>query len=197
MSQSNPTNIDSDLTQGSLRNHFLVAMPSLEDPMFAHTITYICDHNEDGAMGLVINHELELRLGDIFDQLEIDDTQGLRRTAVMCGGPVQMERGFVLHPPSQQWQSTLQVSEDVSLTASKDIIQALASGEGPKQSLVALGYAGWGAGQLEAELAANAWLTLPADSQIIFNTPVEQRWQAAAAELGIDLNLISSTAGHA
>ena len=187
----------SDLTQGSLRNHFLVAMPSLKDPIFAHTITYICDHTNEGAMGIVINHPLNLSLGDIFEQLQLPDDTEMGRQAVLSGGPVHIERGFVLHSSGPQFESTIQISPQVSLTASRDIIAALAENRGPASALVALGYAGWGAGQLEAEIAANSWLTVPADHHIIFDTPIEQRWSAAAAKLGIDLNLISSAAGHA
>ncbi len=187
-----------DLTQGSsLRNHFLVAMPSLKDPIFAHTITYICDHTADGAMGIVINHPLNLSLGEIFEQLQLPDDTEVGRQSVLSGGPVHIERGFVLHSSGPKFESTIQISPTVSLTASRDIIAALAENRGPESALVALGYAGWGAGQLEAEIAANAWLTVPADHHIIFDTPIEQRWSAAAAKLGIDLNLISSSAGHA
>nr|WP_246125348.1 YqgE/AlgH family protein [Exilibacterium tricleocarpae] len=172
-------------------------MPSLRDPIFAHTITYICDHTADGAMGIVINHPLNLSLGDIFEQLKLPDDTEVGRQTVLSGGPVHIERGFVLHSSGPQFESTIQISPQVSLTASRDIIAALAQNRGPASALVALGYAGWGAGQLEAEIAANSWLTVAADHHIIFDTPIEQRWSAAAAKLGIDLNLISSAAGHA
>ena len=187
----------SDLSQGSLRDHFLIAMPGLEDSIFAHTITYVCEHNRDGAMGIVINHPLKLSLGDIFEQMEMPTNPRVGRETVLSGGPVQVERGFVLHPAGQRWESTLQISPEVSLTASRDIIQAMAEDRGPENAIVALGYAGWSAGQLEDEIANNAWLTVPADSHVLFNTPVEQRWSSAAKQLGIDLNLISATAGHA
>lgn len=190
------TDID-ELTPGSLRDHFLIAMPGLNDSSFAHTVTYICEHSEQGAMGVVINMATPMLLKEIFEQMALSDQSELGGQIVMSGGPVQPERGFVLHSPDSKWQSTLEISPEVSLTASRDIIAALAEGRGPKHSLIALGYAGWGEGQLEAEIAANSWLTVPADKDIIFNTPLEQRWTAAAQALGIDVNLIASTAGHA
>lgn len=181
----------------SLRDHFLIAMPGMQDPSFAHSITYICDHSDSGAMGIVLNNTMPLTLGDIFQQLELEDTQKVGERSVLNGGPVQVERGFVLHNDTSNWQSTLPIAEDLSMTASRDILEALAAGQGPANYLVALGYAGWEAGQLEEEIAANAWLTMPADRHILFHTPAEQRWAAAANHLGFDLNLISATAGHA
>lgn len=188
-----PDNNDGHL--GSLRDHFLIAMPTLNGSIFSHTITYICDHSEDGAMGLVINQPLNISMTDIFKQLDIEGDEN--ETPVLCGGPVQPERGFILHSPEKSWSSSLAVSSDIMLTASRDIIEAIASKEGPAKSLVALGYAGWSAGQLEDEISANSWLTLPADCNIVFDTPIEQRWAMVAQNLGIDLNLISSSAGHA
>lgn len=183
---------------GDLRNHFLIAMPSLNESIFSHTITYICDHSESGAMGLVINQPLDLVMSEIYQQLDCGDVQSYSpMTQVLSGGPVQPERGFILHSPEKNWESSLRVSKDIALTASRDIIESIARGEGPAKYLVALGYAGWGAGQLEAEIADNAWLTTPADSSIVFDTPIEQRWSAASKNLGIDLNLISGIAGHA
>jgi putative transcriptional regulator len=182
---------------GNLRGQFLIAMPSLRDPIFAHAITFVCEHSKEGALGIVINHPLELNLGEIFKQLDLAQQGPNANLQVVSGGPVQMDRGFVLHPHGQKWESTIEVSRDISLTASRDIIVSLAENKGPAKALVALGYAGWGAGQLEDEIAANAWLTVPADSRIIFDTPSEQRWAAASKHLGIDLNLIHSTAGHA
>lgn len=187
----------SELTAGSLRDHFLIAMPGMRDSAFAHAVTYICEHTEKGAMGIVINNAMPLFIRDIFVQMELTDQAGIGNQAVFAGGPVQIERGFVLHSSEKEWQSTLKISPRINLTASRDIIEALAEGRGPEEYLIALGYAGWGEGQLEAEVAANSWLTLPADSNIIFHTPPEQRWSAAAQPLGIDLNLISSVAGHA
>lgn len=190
------TDID-ELTPGSLRDHFLIAMPGLNDSSFAHTVTYICEHSEQGAMGVVINLSTSMQLKEVFEQMALDDQSTVGEQAVMSGGPVQPERGFVLHSPDTKWQSTLEISSEISLTASRDIIEALAEGRGPQHALIALGYAGWGEGQLEAEVAANSWLTVPADKNIIFHTPLEHRWAAAAQALGIDVNLIASTAGHA
>jgi putative transcriptional regulator len=186
-----------ELTPGSLRDHFLIAMPGLNDSSFAHTVTYICEHSDKGAMGVVINTATPMLLKEIFAQMDLNDQSDQGDQIVMSGGPVQPERGFVLHSNESKWQSTLEVSENISLTASRDIIAALAEGTGPKQCLITLGYAGWGEGQLEAEIAANSWLTVPADKDIIFNTPFENRWTAAAQALGIDVNLIPLNAGHA
>jgi putative transcriptional regulator len=195
-SKTNTTDID-DLRPGSLRDHFLIAMPGLNDSSFAHTVTYICEHSDKGAMGVVINAATPMLLKEVFSQMDLDDLSNLGDQIVMSGGPVQPERGFVLHTNDTKWQSTLEISPEISLTASRDIITALAEGRGPKQCLVALGYAGWGEGQLEAEIAANSWLTVPAKKDIIFDTPLEQRWTSAAQVLGVDVNLIPSTPGHA
>ena len=182
----------------SLKDHFLIAMPTINDGIFANSITYICEHNEQGAMGIVINHPLDLSLDEIFQHLEISDIQHPHDEQILAGGPVHMDRGFVLHRSTEaEWDSTIRVSDQVALTTSQDILAAIAHDEGPIDNLVALGYAGWGAGQLEVELAENAWLTTPADSDIIFRTPIELRAKAAAAKLGIDLALISPQAGHA
>lgn len=198
MNEKIPFHPDIDeLTPGSLRDHFLIAMPGLNDSSFAHTVTYICEHSDKGAMGVVINSATPMQLREIFEQMQLNEHADSSEQIVMFGGPVQQERGFVLHPTGTNWQSTLEVSPEVSLTASRDIIVALSEGRGPDQYLIALGYAGWGEGQLEEEIAANSWLTVPANKDIIFNTPFEQRWTAAALALGIDVNLISSTAGHA
>lgn len=181
-----------------LSNHFLIAMPNLRDPVFAHTITYLCDHSDDGALGIVINHPISLTLGEVFRQLKLSDSADICQQEVLSGGPVQIDRGFVLHPSEEKkWESTIEISSDISLTASKDILTALAEDNGPDKALVALGYAGWGPGQVEEEIAANSWLAVPADAHVLFNTPCEQRWAVASKRLGIDLNLIHGTAGHA
>ena len=182
----------------SLRNHFLIAMPGMEDTNFAHSITYLCEHNADGAMGIVVNRALDLSFDDIFDHLEIADFAHHHAQRVLSGGPVQTDRGFVLHRRNGgHWQSTLELNEEVSLTTSRDILDAIAHDQGPQDALVALGYAGWGPGQLERELVENAWLTLPADPDILFRVPLAQRAQAAAARLGINLDLLSSARGTA
>lgn len=181
-----------------LTNQFLIAMPALTDPNFFQTVTYISEHNESGALGLIINRPLNLTLEQLLDHLQITtDRFDLTRTPIHYGGPVQPEQGFVLHSPIGHWGATLRVTDRIGITTSRDILQAVADGQGPEYLLVALGYAGWGPGQLERELAENAWLSSPADFDILFHTPSEQRWFAAAALLGIDLNLLSTDAGHA
>ncbi len=182
----------------SLRHQFLIAMPTLADPNFFQTVTYITEHNASGALGLVINRPLNLTLSQLLEHLEIhSDPPGVAAIPVYHGGPVQPEQGFVLHCPVGHWSATLRVTDDIGITTSRDILQAVACGEGPQHLLVALGYAGWGPGQLEQEIADNAWLSSPFDFNIVFATPSDQRWQAAAALLGIDLNLLSSHVGHA
>lgn len=182
----------------SLSNHFLIAMPALDDPNFHHTTTYICEHDEDGALGVVINRPLNMRLIDILEHMDIKPgSDEISSWPVYMGGPVQSDRGFVLHEPSGDWEATLKVTDKIGITSSRDILQAIAAGEGPEKAIVTLGYAGWGAGQLEQELAANTWLSGPASSKIVFDTPSEERWMAAAALLGVDLNLLSSDMGHA
>ncbi|KGE04207.1 YqgE/AlgH family protein [Pseudohaliea rubra] len=181
-----------------LRDHFLLAMPSLDEGIFAHSVTYICEHGEAGAMGLVINRPLDLDLDEIFEHLEIETRSDFSGIPVMAGGPVQTDHGFILHRHgAESWDATLRVTKELMLTTSQDILRAIAAGDGPAEYLIALGYAGWSAGQLEEEISRNSWLTLPADPAIIFHTPPEQRLQAAAGRLGIDMNLISSEAGHA
>ena len=182
----------------SLRNHFLLAMPSLDEGIFSHSITYICEHGESGAMGIVINQPLELTVAEIFDHLQIKALKDFDEVPVMAGGPVQIDHGFVLHRAMKaEWEASIKVTDEITLTTSRDVLRAIANGSGPEEHLIALGYAGWSSGQLEQELAQNSWLTLPADNDIIFNTPCEQRMSAAAAQLGIDMNLISGQAGHA
>ena len=182
---------------GSLRNQFLIAMPSVEDSLFTHSLTYICDHNKHGAMGLIINQTLGISLADVFAQLSLPTSPQLEKSQVLAGGPVNAQQGLVLHRNEGKWDSTLHVTPDICVTASKDIVEAMANDQAPKGAQLILGYAGWSAGQLEEELNNNLWLTMPADSTIIFDTPTEQRWNAAAKILGIDLNLISACAGHA
>jgi putative transcriptional regulator len=181
-----------------LTGHLLIAMPAMADPNFTRTVTYICEHNDNGALGIVINRPLQMDLGDVFEQLSLTAAdEDLNKQLVLRGGPVQTERGFVLHEPCQGWDSTVEVSDTVHLTTSQDILTAMAEGNGPKRALMALGYAGWGAGQLEMEISANAWLSVPADPAIVFDTPFESRWAAAAGLLGINLATISPDAGHA
>lgn len=181
-----------------LTNQFLLSMPTLEDPNFQRTLTYVCEHSEHGAMGLVVNRPLAITVGEVLRHLEIEPAAtAIVQQPVYQGGPVETERGFILHTPPGHWEGTLRLSDSLGVTTSRDILKAMASGEGPKKALVTLGYSGWGAGQLEAELGQNAWLTCPASSDILFDVPPEERLASAAARMGIDLDLLSSDAGHA
>lgn len=180
-----------------LTGHLLIAMPALEDENFRRTVTYICEHSEHGALGIVINRPLDMQLATILEQLSLaTDDADLLRQPVLQGGPVHQERGFVLHEPAEGAASA-SVTDAIRVTTSQDILAAMARGDGPRRALVALGYAGWGAGQLEHELAANAWLSVPATPRIVFDTPFELRWREAARLLGVDLSTLSSEAGHA
>lgn len=182
----------------SLANHFLIAMPGLSDPNFSRTVTYVCEHTADGAMGIVINRPMGIQLGEVLTQLDIE--VGVRDVVdadVYVGGPVLTDRGFVLHCGAREFDSTLRVTPNLAVTTSRDVLEAVADGSGPERCLVALGYAGWAGGQLERELSENAWLNGPADDGIIFELPSDRRWQAAARLLGVDMNLMSGDAGHA
>ncbi|TVQ86917.1 MAG: YqgE/AlgH family protein [Chromatiaceae bacterium] len=182
----------------SLTNQFLIAMPGLKDPNFARTVTYVCEHTDQGAMGIIINRPMDIRLGEVLEQLTIEaSTPDIAAVPVYLGGPVQTDRGFVIHDGPISFDSTLAVTPDVRVTTSRDILEAIAMGQGPERTLIALGYAGWGSGQLEQELSANAWLSGPADPEVLFALPAGRRWQAAAQLLGVDLNLLSGEAGHA
>jgi putative transcriptional regulator len=181
-----------------LTNQFLIAMPSMEDPNFDRTVVYVCEHNERGAMGVVINRPTELTLSRLFDKIDIRlEIAPWRDEPVLYGGPVQTERGFVLHAPAGNYGSTLTVAEDIGLTTSKDVLEALAGGAGPDRLLVTLGYSGWGAGQLEDELSRNGWLTVEADARVIFDTPLDARFDAALKLLGVDPRHLAGQAGHA
>jgi putative transcriptional regulator len=185
-------------TGDNLTGHFLIAMPSLNDGFFNHTVTYICEHNETGSFGIIINQETGITLKQIANEMQLETDDNFNKgQLVFIGGPVDQGRGFILHRPTGEWQSILIVKNDVALTTSKDILQAILNNKGPEDCIVALGYAGWSAGQLDHEMANNSWLSCPADEQIIFNTPVEERWKAAANLIGVDLSLLSGDAGHA
>ncbi|WP_407314540.1 YqgE/AlgH family protein [Pseudomonas sp. nanlin1] len=181
-----------------LKHQFLIAMPHMADPNFAQTLTYIVEHTANGAMGLVVNRPQELNLADILEQLrpDIEPPTACQAVPIYIGGPVQTDRGFVLHPKGMKFQATVELG-DIALSTSQDVLFAIADGMGPAQSLITLGYAGWEAGQLEAELADNAWLNCPFDADILFATPSEMRLNAAAARLGVNLSLLTSQAGHA
>lgn len=182
----------------NLTGHFLIAMPSLNDGFFNHAVTYICEHDESGSFGVIINQETTVTLKQVIKEMKIEHADDYdENQPVFIGGPVDQGRGFILHRPAGNWSSSLIVQNGVALTTSKDILQAIANNEGPEDCIVALGYAGWAAGQLEQEMASNTWLSCPADEQIIFNTPVEERWEAAAKLIGVDLSLLSNDTGHA
>lgn len=181
----------------SLQNQFLIAMPGLQDPNFRHAVTLICSHDDDGALGLIVNRPAGIGLRGLLEQLEIPAEAVPESAELYWGGPVQTDRGFVLHEGPPRYASSLAVSDALTLTSSRDVLADIGAGRLPGRHLVAVGYAGWGAGQLEQELLDNAWLTAPADPDIVFSTPPAQRWQAAARLLGIDASQLSDGAGHA
>lgn len=185
----------------SLRHQLLIAMPQLDDPNFHQTVTWIFEHNAEGAMGVIVNRPMDVTMGELLEQLDIDgSSRDLSAHQVVYGGPVQATRGFVLHrtdPALPRWKHCAQFDGGITLSTSKDILEAIAAGTGPQRSLVALGYAGWSAGQLEDELRDNAWLAAPLDPAILFDLPFAQRWSAAARSIGVDLALISQQPGHA
>ena len=173
-------------------------MPGMLDPNFSTTVTLICEHNDNGALGIIINRPLNLKLSGLFEQLAVSSADpGAAGKPVVAGGPVGIERGFVLHGKDQSFENTLAVSNDIKLTLSRDVIDAMATGAGPEKTLVAIGYAGWEPGQLEQEMLANAWLNVTATPELVFDTPFEQRWDSAARLLGIDIASLSPDAGHA
>ena len=188
----------SDSNFVSLKNYFLLAMPGLEDPNFKHSLIYLCEHTaEDGAMGLTINQPSSVPMSKVFEEFGLEFAPEAGDRNLLYGGPVQQERGFVLHrPATEPWQTTVEVAPDVCITASRDIIEDMARNKGPSSGFITLGYAGWAPGQLEQEITDNSWLLIEADPEIIFDTPFEQRAEATAAKLGISLDRLSSQAGH-
>ncbi len=187
------------MNDGFLTDHFLIAMPSLVDPNFARTVIHVCQHGDEGAMGLVINRSAAFDLGHVLRELDLPvPGVPIDHTPILVGGPVHAERGFVLHEnDGRDWESSLAVNDQLSVTTSRDILMAFSAGNPPPRHLFALGYAGWTAGQLEQELADNAWLTVPADRAVLFDVPIEQRWQAAAGLLGVNPIHLSGYAGRA
>jgi putative transcriptional regulator len=209
MTQDTPEQIDG-MQMGSsesapaelnLANHFLVAMPSMDDPIFGGTVVYICEHNDKGVLGVVINKPTDMTMEVLFERIDLKLAEGLRTTVVnepiMFGGPVQDDRGFVLHTPHARYSSSLTVTPEVAFTTSIDVLEAVASGNGPQRMLVSIGYSGWSPGQLEEEIGRNGWLTVPADPSVIFDLPIEERYHAAIKLLGIDPMMLTSEAGHA
>jgi len=182
-----------------LENQFLIAMPQMVDSYFANTVTYLWKHNDDGALGIVINKPLEACVADIFDELEIEcsvEKSPFRTEAVLAGGPVERDKGFIIHDAGKNWESSISVTEEISICTSKSILEDIASGNGPEKYLIALGCAGWEAGQLEHEINANAWLTVPADPALIFSSDYKNKTQHAASLLGVDLQQLAPNAGH-
>jgi putative transcriptional regulator len=189
---------DRGIFMDSLENQLLIAMPSLDDSYFNKTVTYICEHNAEGAMGLIINLPINVSLNELLTQIDEDKIEAPELDQqVLTGGPVSQDRGFVLHSTQSGWNSSLALNDDVMITTSKDILLALGTEEAPEKYMVTLGYAGWGPGQLEEEIKQNSWLITPADGEIIFNTPIEQRWKKATDMLGIDIAHLSNEIGHA
>lgn len=181
----------------SLKNQFLVAMPDMDDEHFSHTVSLLCEHTPEGAIGLVINRPIDLHLSEMMDQLGLAHDALAGNPIVYWGGPVQPERGFVVHRSPGGWESCLEIEDDLFITTSRDVLQAIGQGTGPKEYLVTLGYAGWSGGQLEEEILRNAWLNTPIDRQIMFHVPACERWQAATRLLGVDVTQFASGAGHA
>lgn len=184
----------------NLTNHFIIAMPGLADPMFEKTVSFICQHNEHGAMGLTINRPIDITFPELLSQLNIPvEDKSISSIPVYLGGPVATEHGFILHSnhADRHWEQTLVINDKISLSSSKDVLSAIARGDGPDDYLIILGYSGWVSGQIESEIQENSWLNNPADNEIIFHTPINKRWEKAAMQMGIDIHLISSDIGHA
>lgn len=180
----------------NLVGQLLIASPSLNDPNFHQTVTYICENDGTGSFGLIINRPMETNISEVLNQLNLDTPNELGNFPVLQGGPVGLERGFVLHKEGE-WENTSKINEDISITTSKDILLSMASGTGPSESLLILGYAGWGSGQLEQELQTNSWINVPANQDILFSVPYKKRWDEAINLLGIDASNISGQIGHA
>ena len=187
-----------DVVSGYLQQQMLIAMPSMADPNFSRTVTLLCQHNEAGAIGITINRQSDFSLGELLRQLDIPcENQEISSMIVLEGGPVSPDRGFVLHTPIEGFDSSIQLNNEIMVTTSRDVLSAIASGEGPQQFLVALGYAGWGDGQLESEMRQNAWLSVSADKGILFDSDLQNRWEKALGKLGINANDLSEVGGHA
>jgi len=187
-----------DVVSGYLQQQLLIAMPAMSDPNFARSVTLLCQHNEEGAIGITINRPSDFSLGELLFQLNIScDDLEISSMMVLEGGPVSPDHGFVLHTPVDGYDSSIQINDDIMVTTSRDILSAIAKGDGPGQFLVALGYAGWGDGQLESEMRQNAWLSVPADKGILFESALQNRWEKAVGKLGININDLHGEGGHA
>ncbi|ASK35873.1 YqgE/AlgH family protein [Alloalcanivorax mobilis] len=186
------------MDQAQLKHQLLIAMPQMDDPDFEHTVTYLVEHGEEGAMGLTLNRPVALSINDILADMEINvEVPPSEHHQVVAGGPIQQDSGFVLHrATARRWDSSIALADGLCLTTSRDILEAIALGEGPAATLVCLGYAGWDQGQLERELADNVWLSVPSTPELVLETPFGQRWRSAAAGLGVDMSLIATQVGH-
>lgn len=188
----------SDNNLSSLSNHFLLAMPELGDTLFYRSVIYICEHSEEGAMGIIINRPLDIYLGVILEKMSLPSgNKSTQKKPVYLGGPLQTQRGFVLHTGGPRWEDTIIIHDELCITSSKDILESMSHGDGPRECLVALGYSGWGPGQLEEEIRDNVWLNVPADHEILFSTDVDKRWNKALSSMGIDETYLSNQVGHA
>ena len=186
------------MAESTFTNHLLIAMPSLSDPNFSQAVTLVCEHTDKGALGIVLNKPLPMRLSDVLTQMQLEPSnEEIAAQPVLRGGPVHTDRGFVLHRPGGEWDHTHKVSDSIQVTTSRDILAAMAKGAGPTDAFIALGYAGWDSGQLEREMADNAWFSMPVDARVVFDLPFEDRWLAAWRFLGIDVDKLSPVAGHA
>ncbi|GIU42486.1 YqgE/AlgH family protein [Shewanella algidipiscicola] len=183
----------------SLQHHLLIAMPSLHDTFFERSVIYLCEHNAQGAMGLMINRPIGIDVNELLRQMNLNEVNNIDsiNSEVLLGGPVEQEKGFVLHTPQDQWSNSQRINDEIMLTTSRDVLASLGSHNAPDNFIVALGYAGWGRQQLEQELSENSWLTIPASVDILFNTPHEQRWQKATQTLGFDIGQLCNQIGHA
>jgi len=186
------------MSETSLTNHLLIAMPTLADPNFSQTVTVVCEHTDKGALGIVVNKPLPMRLSDVLEQMNLEArSEYIAAKPVLRGGPVSTDRGFVLHRPGGNWDHSHKVSDMIQVTTSRDVLTAIARGEGPDDAFIALGYAGWEAGQLEHEIKENSWISMPIDTRMVFDLPYEDRWSAAWRFLGIDKDMMSRSSGHA
>lgn len=192
------TSESTGVVSGYLQQQMLIAMPSMSDPNFSRSVTLMCQHNEEGAIGITINRLSSFTLGEIFRQLGITcEHEQISSMMVLDGGPVSPDHGFVMHPPMEGFESSIRINDDIMVTTSRDILEAIATGNGPEQFIVALGYAGWGIGQLESEMRANAWLAVPADKTLLFDSPLDNRWSLAVGNLGVDIDNLHGVGGHA
>jgi putative transcriptional regulator len=198
LSKHAPSPILAAMADASFTNHLLVAMPTLDDPNFSQAVTLICEHTDKGALGIVLNKPLPMKLLEVLQQMQLEpSSEMIGEKPVLRGGPVHTDRGFVLHRPGGEWDHTHKVSDDIQVTTSRDILVAMARGDAPTDAFIALGYAGWDSGQLEREMRDNAWLSMPADARVVFELPFEERWLAAWRIVGIDVDKLSPDSGHA